>query len=182
VGYFTVIAQGNCDHVVESDSGFPWNFYRSAEHDLRLDKDTVDAQSPGFVAGNRIRDFVRSPSIRSRGAGVARLVGGIVRNLRLIEISSAAIPIPKYLELLVVLDKQAVHRHIISVHNQSIRAGIAGPAHTFLMVGTPYPSMVDNDVVAIDPQVGLRSAYPAPPTRKNTSCKVIGFCAWRALP
>ena len=42
-GYFTVIAQGNCDHVMESDSGFPWNFYRSAEHDLRLDKDTVDA-------------------------------------------------------------------------------------------------------------------------------------------
>ena len=43
IGYFTVIAQGNRDHVVESDSGFLWNFYRSAEHDLRLDKDTVDA-------------------------------------------------------------------------------------------------------------------------------------------
>src|SRR5580692_1725128 len=73
VGYFTVIAQGNCDHVMESDSGFPWNFYRSAEHDLRLDKDTVDAQSPRFVAADRVCDLVRSPSIGSRSTGVACL-------------------------------------------------------------------------------------------------------------
>src|SRR6266849_4808364 len=43
VGYLAVVAQGNRNHVVKPDSRFPGHFDCPAEHNIRLDKDAVDA-------------------------------------------------------------------------------------------------------------------------------------------
>lgn len=97
------------------------------------------------------------------------------------EVSSSTVTFPKHLELLVVLDKQAVDYDVVAIHHESIGARIAGPAHSFAVVRTPYPGVVDDDFVAVDAQVGLRAARTGSTHAEKASCKVIGFCAWRAL-
>jgi hypothetical protein len=67
--------------VVEPDSRCIRHLDRPAEHDVRLDEDAVNAQSPSFMTGDGVRDFVRRPSVRSRSTGVARLVRRVVGNL-----------------------------------------------------------------------------------------------------
>src|SRR5579872_3452253 len=112
--------------------------------------------------GNGVRNFVRSPAIRPRSTGIARLIRRIVGDLRLVEVHSAGIAIPKHLKLLVMFDQQAVNGDVVSVDHESVRAGIAGPAYAVAVVGTPYPGVVDDHVVAIDAQVLLRAAHSGP--------------------
>src|ERR1019366_3092665 len=154
-----VIAQANRDHAVEPDVRAAGNFDGPAQRHAAIPEHAVDSEPPGFVAGNILRHFVRSPSIRSRRACVARLVRRLLRNLGLIEVYAPTVTVPEDLEFLVMLDEQAVDGDIVSIHNQPVRAGIALPAHSGAMVRPPDPRVIHDRVAAVDPQVSRRAAH-----------------------
>src|ERR1017187_3618965 len=129
VADLAVIAQANRDHAVEPDVRAVGNFDGPAQHHAAIPEDAVDSEPPGFVASHILRHFVRSPSIRSRRACVARLVRRIVGNLGLVEVYAPTVTVPEDLEFLLMLDEQAVDGDIVSIHNQPVRSGIALPAH-----------------------------------------------------
>src|SRR6185436_11621247 len=151
IGDFPAISQRNRYHVMEAYPRFFRYFDRPAQIDVRLNEDAINAESPRFVAGNRIRHLVRGPALDSWVTGIACLIGRIVRNLGLIKISSAAVPVPKHLELLMVLDKQTINCNAIPVHHESVVTGVSAPADTFPVVRPPNPGVVEDDIITIDP-------------------------------
>ena len=90
----TLVVEGDRDHVVETYAGIDGNLNSSREYHVGMAEDAVDAESPGFVAGNGIGDFVGSPTVSVGSARVAGLVGWVIWNFRLIEVGSAGIAIP----------------------------------------------------------------------------------------
>src|ERR1035438_5248641 len=148
-----VIAQANRDHAVEPDVRAVGNFDGPAQHHAAIPEDAVDSEPPGFVASHILRHFVRSPSIRSRRACVARLVRRIVGNLGLVKVYAPTVTVPEGLEFLVMFDEQAVDGDMVSIHTQPVRPGIALPAPPLAMVRPPDPRVIHNRVVAVDPQV-----------------------------
>ena len=143
-------AESDGDHVVEADVWVGGNFDGTAEHDVWFAKDAVDAESPGFVAGNGVGDFIRCPAVGTGCAREAGLVGGIVGDLGLIEVSSAGVAIPEDLELLVVLDEETVDGDVFAVDDEAVLAGVAAPADSGSVVGAPDPRVVNDGVVAVD--------------------------------
>ncbi len=96
---FAKIAQGHRDHVVELHAGGPRHFYGPGQHNLRTQKDTIDPEAPGLMAGHSIRHFVGSPAVGAGRAGIAGLIRRVVGNLGLVEIGSSVISIPQALEI-----------------------------------------------------------------------------------
>src|ERR1035437_1106892 len=160
VADFALIVQAHGDHVVELDARLPGNLDGPAQHHAGMPEDAVDAKPPGFVAGDTIRHLVRGPAVGSRRARVAGLIRRIVRNLGLIEISPAAVAVPQHLELLMVLDKEAVDGDVVAIDHQPAGAGIALPAHAGAVVGAPDPGVIDNGIVAVYREVDGRAAHP----------------------
>ena len=71
------------------------HFDGAGEHDVWMAEDAVDAEPPGFVIRDVVRDFVRRPAIGSGSARETCLVGRIVGNLGLIEVGAAVIAVPQ---------------------------------------------------------------------------------------
>ena len=90
------------------------------------------------------------------------------------------VAVPQHLELLVMLDEEAVGGDVVAIDDEAIVAEVAGPADAGAVIGAPDPGVVDDGVVAVDAQVDLCPAYAAPPTRKKTSWRKIGFFACEA--
>ena len=63
-----------------------------------------------------------------RRAGVAGLVGRIVGDLGLVEVGAAAVAVPEHLELLVVLDEEAVGGDVVAVDDEAVGAGVVRPS------------------------------------------------------
>ena len=146
-------AEGDGDHVVEADIWVGGNFDGTVENDVWFAEDAVDAEAPGFVAGDGVGDFVGGPAVGVGGAGEAGLVRGIIGNLGLVEVSAAGVAIPEDLELLVVLDEEAVDSDIVAVDDEAVGAGVAGPADSGTVIGAPDPGVIDDRVVAVDFQI-----------------------------
>src|ERR1700755_3296631 len=51
-------AEGDGDHVVEADVWVGGNFDGAGKHDVGMPENAIDAETPGFVAGDGICDFV----------------------------------------------------------------------------------------------------------------------------
>ncbi len=79
--------------------------------------------------------------------GVAGLVGRIVGDLGLIEVDATVVAVPKHLELLVVLDEEAVDGDVVAVDDEAVIAEVAGPADAVAVIGAPDPGVVDDGVV-----------------------------------
>ena len=62
-----------------------------------------------------------------------------------------------------MFDQQPVYGDVVSVHHESVGAGIARPAYAVAVVGTPYPCVVDDHIVAINAQVLLCAAHSGSP-------------------
>ena len=158
VADFAEAAEGDGDHFVEANVRVGGNFDGTAEDDVGLAKDAVDAESPGFVAGDRVGDFVGCPAVGGGSAGEARLVGRIVGDLGLIEVGAAGVAIPEDLVLLVVFDEEAVDGDVVAVDDEAVLAGVAGPSDAGTVIGAPDPGVVDDGVVAVDFQIDSGAA------------------------
>ena len=91
---FAFVIECDSDHVMEANVGIDGDFDRASKQDVRMAKDAVDAETPGFVAGDGVGNFVRGPAVDAGRTGIAWLVGWVVRNFRLVEISSSAVAVP----------------------------------------------------------------------------------------
>ena len=94
VADFALVIECDRDHVMKADVGVDGDFDGASEYDVRMTEDAINAETPGFVVGDGIADFVGGPAVGSGRAREAGLVGGIVRNFGLIEISAAGVAIP----------------------------------------------------------------------------------------
>jgi hypothetical protein len=150
VADFAEAAERDGDHVVEADVWVGGNFDGTAEHDVWFAEDAVDAESPGFVAGDGVGDFVGCPAVGAGSAGEARLIGGIVGDLGLVEVGAAGVAVPEDLELLVMFDEEAVDGDVVAIDDEAVCAEIAGPADAGSMIGAPDPGVIDDGVVAVD--------------------------------
>src|ERR1700735_2744306 len=88
---FAFVIECDSDHVMEANVGIDGDFDRASKQDVRMAKDAVDAEAPGFVAGDGVANFVRGPAVDAERTGIAWLVGWVIRNFRLVEISSSAV-------------------------------------------------------------------------------------------
>src|SRR5690349_7144960 len=138
---------------MESYSGLFGHFDRSGQINVRLNEDAIDAESPGFVTCDGVRNFIRRPPVHSRSTGVACLIRWVVRNLGLIEVGSTTISVPQHLKFLMMFDEQAVNGYVVPVNDESVIAGVTVPADAFLMVCPPDPRVIDNYIIAVDPKV-----------------------------
>ena len=150
VADFAELAEGDGDHVVEADVWIGGNFDGAGEHDVWFFEDAVDAEAPGFVAGDGVGDFVGGPAVGTSGAGEAGLVGRIVGDFGLVEVGAAGVAVPEDLELLVVFDEEAVDGDVVAVDDEAVLAGVAGPSDVGAVIGAPDPGVVDDGVVAVD--------------------------------
>src|SRR5882757_10233041 len=88
---FSLVAEGDSDHVVQANVGIDRDLDGASEHDIRMPENAVDAESPGFVSCDSVGNFIRGPAVGARGAGVAGLIGRIVGNFGLIEVGAAGV-------------------------------------------------------------------------------------------
>ena len=137
--------------------------------DIGMAEDAVDAETPGFVGGHVVSHFVGGPAVGAGRGGVAGLVGRVVGDFGLIEVGAAVVAVPQHLELLVVLDEEAVGGDVVAVDDEAVVAEVAGPADAGAVIGAPDPGVVDDGVVGVDSRFTLARPTPAPPTRKKTS-------------
>ena len=112
---------------------------------------------------------------------IAGLVGRVVGDFGLIEVGAAVVAVPQDLELLVMLDEEAVGGDVVAVDDQAVVAEILVPADAGAVIGAPDPGVIDDGVVAVDLEIDLARPTPAPPTRKKTSWREMGFLAWRCV-
>ena len=127
--------------------------------DVGMAEDAVDAEAPGFVAGDIVGDFVGGPAVGAGRRGVAGLVGRVVGDFGLIEVGAAVVAVPQHLELLVMFDEEAVDGDVVAVDDEAVVAEVAGPADAGAVIGAPDPGVVDDGVVGVDAQVDLGAAH-----------------------
>src|ERR1700691_4427633 len=103
---FAEIAKSNRNHVVKLDIGRLWDLNRSRQHNAGMEKNAVYSKAPRLMAGETAPNFVGGPAVRSGSTFVTGLVGWVVRDLGLVEISPAVVSIPEHLKLLVMFHEQ----------------------------------------------------------------------------
>ena len=126
---------------------------RAGFDDGSVFKKAVNAKAISQVRRHRTRDRIRRIAINAV-VHPSDLARHIVRQLALIENGLAALAVPHYLVLLVVLNHQAQCGNVISVHNQAVIGNVARPTDSCPMIGAPRPDIVEDNVVAIDLDAG----------------------------
>ena len=129
------------------------------KRDVGMAEDRVDAESPGFVGGDVVSHFIGGPAVGAGCGGEAGLIGRVVRNLGLVEISAAVVAVPQHLELLVMFDEEAIGGDVVAIDDEAVVAEVAGPADAGAVIGSPDPGVVDDGVVGIDAEVNLGAAH-----------------------
>ena len=137
---FAQVVECDRNHGMKAHIRLVGYFDGARKYDIGMAKDGIDSQAPRFVAHDPCGHFVGSPAVNSpviraavsgiEPAGITRLVGRIVRNLRLVKVSAAGVAIPQDLVLLVMLDEEAICRYAVAVHYEAIGAGVLVPANT----------------------------------------------------
>ena len=79
-----------------------------------------------------------------------------------------------------VLDEEAIGGDVVAVDDEAVVAEVLVPADAGAVIGAPDPGVVDDGVVGVDARLTLALPTPAPPTRKKTSCREMGFLRVRA--
>ena len=176
VADLALVVESYGDHVVKADVGIERDLDGSGEGDVRMAEDAVDAEAPGFVPGDAVGDFVGGPAVGAGSAGVAGLVGRIVGDLGLVEVGAAGVAVPEDLELLVMFDEEAVDGDVVGVDDETVGAGVAGPSRRRLR-GRLARSRCDRRWCRwlLISRLTTARPTPAPPTRKNTSWREMGF-------
>ena len=159
---FAEIAKSNRNHVVKLHIARLWYLNCASQHNTGMKEDAVYSKAPRFMAGHTVRNFVRRPAVRSGSTLVTGLVGRVVGNFGLVEISPAVISIPEHLKLLMMFHEQTVHGDVVSVDNKPVGAGVAEPAHAGSVIGAPDPGVIDDGVARVDFEIDLRAAHPGP--------------------
>src|SRR3954451_17313392 len=80
-----------------------------------LVEEAVTAHTVPAEAGHRVGNLEGRPAVDTRSLHPRRLAGWIIGHFVLEEDDRAAIPVPDHLVLLVVLDKQAIRGHVVTV-------------------------------------------------------------------
>src|SRR5262249_58715001 len=109
----------------------------------------VPPHAPRLVAGHGVGDLVRGEAV-GLAAHPGRLVGDVVRHLRLVHVHAAAVTVPERLVLLVVLVEQAVDGHTVAVDDQAVLRRVGLPRGTGTVVRTPNPDLIGHDMIAMD--------------------------------
>src|SRR6185437_8731213 len=78
-----------------------------------------------------------------------RLRGDVVRDLRLVKVDAAAVPVPERLVALEVLHEEAVRRDVGAVDDDAVGGLVRVPADARAVVRAPYPDLVHDDGVAV---------------------------------
>ena len=98
------------------------------------------------IVGNLIR---RIPVLAVLGP--LRLTRNVVRALGLIKEDNPAVSIPQRLKPLEMLNEQSISSDIIAVDDETIRGRIESPSGGInTVVRTPYPHVVDDDILRVD--------------------------------
>ena len=153
VADFALVIEGDGDHIVKTNVGVDRDFDGACQVDIGMAEDAVDSEAPGFVAGDGVGYFVGGPAVGAGSTGVAGLVRRIVGDLGLVEVGAAGVAVPEDLELLVVLDEEAVDGDVVAVDDEAVCAGVGGPTDAGAVIGAPDPGVVDDGVVAVDLEV-----------------------------
>src|SRR5581483_7766786 len=121
-------------------------------------EEAVTAQTEAAEALYAVSNLEGRPAVNAWSLHPRRLAGWVVGHLVLEEDVRAAVAVPDHLELLVVLDEQAVRGDVITVDDDASVGSVGGPAHAVTVVGPPCPDIIENDVVTIDDQAARRAA------------------------
>ena len=114
---------------------------------------------PGpLEAPHAVGDLEGGPAVDTWGSRPRRLARRVAGHLVLEEDHPAAIAVPDRLVLLVVLDKQAVGRHVVAVDDHTCIGGVDRRADAVAVVGAPGPGVVQDGVVAVDLEAHRRLA------------------------
>ena len=143
---------------MKADVGVDGDLDGAGEDDVWLPEDAVDAEPPGFVAGDGVGYFVGGPAVGVGSAGVAGLVRRIVGDFGLVEVGAAVVAVPEDLKLLVVFHEEAVDGDVVAVDDEAVVAEILVPADAGAVVGAPDPGVIDDGVVAVDFQIDSGAA------------------------
>ena len=68
------------------------------------------------------------------------------------------VAVPQDLELLVVLDEEAVDGDVVAVDDEAVVAEVFVPADAVAVVGAPDPGVVDEGVVGVDFEIDVGAA------------------------
>ena len=68
------------------------------------------------------------------------LIRRVVRQLGLVEVQRAAVAVPERLELLEVLDEEAVRRDVAAVHDEAVSGSCSRPVGAGAVIGAPQPA------------------------------------------
>src|SRR5215469_8380420 len=128
--------------MMEANAGPVGDLDAAAQRDSRPAEYAVDSQSPGLMRDDVLRDFVGSPPMRPRCAGVTCLVRRIVRNLRLKEVNASSLAVPEHLVLLIMFDEEPIDRDIVAIDHESVGARIDRPTHARTVVRAPDPGVI----------------------------------------
>src|SRR6202040_2803159 len=116
----------------------------------------VAAHTVSVETGYGIGNLEGRPAVYAGSLHPRRLAGWVVGHLVLEENICAAVAVPDHLELLVVLDEQAICGNVVAVDDDTGVGGVDRPAHAGAMVRAPCPDIVEDDVAAADHQTGRR--------------------------
>src|SRR5882757_2667939 len=104
--------------MVEFDIRFLGNLNSATQYDTGMMENTIHSKSPCFVVSHTVRHFIRSPTVCAGCTHITWLIERIIRDLRLIEVGSPAVTVPKDLKLLMVFDEETVNSDIIAIYYQ----------------------------------------------------------------
>src|SRR6516165_8412082 len=118
----------------------------------------VAAHTVSAEAGHSVGNFEGRPAVDTGSRHPRRLAGRVVGHLVLEEDVGAAIPVPDYLVLLVVLDEKTVRGRVVTVDDDTGVGSVEVPTHTVTVVGPPCPDVIEDYVFAVDYETGCRAA------------------------
>ena len=91
------------------------------------------------------------------------------------------IAVPEHLELLVMLDEEAIDGDVVAVDDEAIVADVLVPADAGAVVGAPDPGVIDDGVVAVDFEIDLGAANARSADAEEDIVEadgILGVIAW----
>ena len=154
----TRIRQRVVADVTQLDTFLLWNFDRTFNSNLRIEKYVVDAKASSLVMTHHVANLIGGKTFhRSVEAHIDILAWRIVRRLTLIEESTPVFAVPEGLILLEMFVEKSVDYHVVSGDVKSYwgRVDVPTDASPHAMIGSPKPEVVANDVGLSDFQSAI---------------------------
>ncbi len=151
----------DCQQVVQAPCGEACrHFERMRRVDIQpLVEEAVAAHSVSGEARDAITDLECRVTVDSRRLHPGGLAGHVVWKLVLEKDVGPAVAIPDHVELLEVLNEEAVGGHVVAVDDDAGVRGVGCPPDTVAVVGAPGPDVVEDPTVAVHDEARRRASH-----------------------